>query len=124
VINVLRVSRSIRRLVYVSCAPTTSFVEDLTRLCRPPQGHRTGARGPPFRLVYAQPVDLFPGSDHVELVALFDRLPREEVEFRTRLQKLRQRRNEAARAAAAPAAPAAPASDAPDVAEAAEEQHE
>ena len=53
--------RSIRRVVYVSCNPAT-FARDALYL---------GQAG--FTLAGVQPVDLFPQTSHVELVARFDR---------------------------------------------------
>ncbi len=53
---------AIRRLVYVSCDPAT-FARDVKELAR------FG-----YKLLKAQPVDLFPQTSHVELVGLLDRV--------------------------------------------------
>jgi 23S rRNA (uracil1939-C5)-methyltransferase len=54
-------SREIRRIVYISCDPAT-FARDAGYLLR------SG-----FKIGPVQPVDLFPQTSHVELVARFDR---------------------------------------------------
>ncbi|MFA6004204.1 MAG: 23S rRNA (uracil(1939)-C(5))-methyltransferase RlmD, partial [Elusimicrobiota bacterium] len=56
---------AIRRIVYVSCNPAT-FARDAGFLAH------SG-----FSLVRVQPVDLFPQTSHVELVALLDRGPKD-----------------------------------------------
>jgi 23S rRNA (uracil1939-C5)-methyltransferase len=53
-----------RRLVYVSCNAAT-LARDVEALCRQP--------GPAMRLVSLQPVDMFPHTDHVEVVAVLER---------------------------------------------------
>ena len=73
VLHALRSSAAIRRLVYVSCNPTGSFVNDAAMLMAASAGYKSRFPGTPFRLVKAVPVDLFPHTPHVELVAVFDR---------------------------------------------------
>lgn len=75
VIKTLRTCKSLKRVVYVSCNPTGSLVEDVMRLCVPPSGNSrsTYAKGPEFRPVFAVPVDLFPHTPHCEMVVLFER---------------------------------------------------
>jgi len=70
VIRLIRQCTNITRLVYVSCNPSgaTQNVIELTR-----QSTRL-VRGPPFRLMEARPVDLFPHTDHCELIMRFERL--------------------------------------------------
>uniref|UniRef100_A0A7S1G959 Methyltransferase domain-containing protein n=1 Tax=Bicosoecida sp. CB-2014 TaxID=1486930 RepID=A0A7S1G959_9STRA len=75
VTRALRTCKGLERLVYVSCNPMGSFIADCVKLCAPKEaGSRSVMRGPPFRLVKAVPVDLFPQTAHTELVALFERV--------------------------------------------------
>ena len=73
VIRALRTCKPLKRLVYVSCNPTGSFLEDAVRLCAPQEDGSSFARGPALRVVAAVPVDLFPHTAHTELVVLFER---------------------------------------------------
>jgi tRNA (uracil-5-)-methyltransferase len=74
VLRALRTCRALKRVVYVSCNPAGSLVEDAALLCAPQQhGGRSAARGPPFRCVAAFPVDLFPHTPHAEMVLLLER---------------------------------------------------
>ncbi|XP_075261614.1 tRNA (uracil-5-)-methyltransferase homolog A-like [Convolutriloba macropyga] len=69
VIQSLRKCSFLTKLVYVSCnanAAITNWVD----LCRPTSKKFAGA---PFQMVKAQPVDLFPHTNHCELVVLFER---------------------------------------------------
>merc|ERR1712226_73226 len=69
VIQSLRKCSFLTKLVYVSCnanAAITNWVD----LCRPMSKKFAGA---PFQMVKAQPVDLFPHTNHCELVVLFER---------------------------------------------------
>lgn len=49
-------------------------------LCQIPTKNK-GVKGPAFKPVRAVPVDLFPGTEHCELVTLFDRDPEMMAEF-------------------------------------------
>ncbi|MDP2439563.1 MAG: methyltransferase domain-containing protein [archaeon] len=69
VIHTLRKCEKIRRLVYVSCNPG-AFVNDLAHLCRASSKTMPGT---PFRPVKAQGFDMFPQTEHVELLVLFER---------------------------------------------------
>ena len=60
----------IERLVYVSCNPTGSLVRDAANLCAPPTKRYPGRA---FKITSAQPVDMFPLTDHCEMVMVFDR---------------------------------------------------
>lgn len=70
VIKTLRINKKIQRLVYVSCNPTGSLVKDAAVLCMPPTKKYPGQ---PFRPTGGQPVDMFPGTPHCEMVMTFDR---------------------------------------------------
>lgn len=71
VVKAIRSNEKIGRLVYVSCNPTASLVRDAVLLCGPTTKRYVGR---PFRITSATPVDMFPLTDHCELVMTFDRL--------------------------------------------------
>lgn len=75
VIRAIRMTESIQRLIYVSCNPTGSLIQDAAILCSPPSKR---FKGRAFRPSFAQPVDMFPLSDHCEMVMVFDRLTEED----------------------------------------------
>jgi len=77
VVRELRGTEKIQRIVYVSCNPTGSLIPDAVILCQPPTKRYPGL---PFKPTYVQPVDMFPHTDHCELVMVFDRLTEEETE--------------------------------------------
>lgn len=60
----------IKRLVYISCNPS-NLVGNAVGLCRPKSN---AFRGAPFKPVKAVGVDMFPYTEHVELVMLFHRI--------------------------------------------------
>jgi len=67
VLRALLENAKVRTVVYVSCSPTGSFGVDAAALCE-------GRRGAlPFELASMQPVDMFPNTEHCELVAVFHR---------------------------------------------------
>ena len=69
VVKGLRACGQLRRLVYVSChAP--GFVSNAVGLCRPPSKSFVGE---PFVPLRAFPVDLFPDTEHCELVVVLER---------------------------------------------------
>jgi tRNA/tmRNA/rRNA uracil-C5-methylase (TrmA/RlmC/RlmD family) len=74
VIRALRTCKPLKRVVYVSCNPTGSQIEDVAKLCAPQEENSAFARGPPLRPVLAVPVDLFPDTPHCEMVVLFERM--------------------------------------------------
>jgi tRNA (uracil-5-)-methyltransferase len=76
VVKAIRSNEQIGRLVYVSCNPTGSLVRDAALLCAPPTKRYTGR---PFRIVSATPVDMFPLTNHCEMVMTFDRLTDDEM---------------------------------------------
>jgi len=69
-LEAIRNCSAIMRLVYVSCNPTGSMVADMEALCGP--GSKA-LSGKPFVPALAVPVDLFPSTDHCEMVIAFDR---------------------------------------------------
>jgi tRNA (uracil-5-)-methyltransferase len=71
VAKTLRLNRGIQRIVYVSCNPTGSLVKDAGLLCAPPTKKYGGL---PFVITSARPVDMFPLTDHCEMVLTFDRM--------------------------------------------------
>lgn len=73
VVRALRTCKLIKRIVYVSCNPTGSFIDDATRFCAPQEDRSSFARGPAFHIVGSIPCDLFPHTPHTELVTLFER---------------------------------------------------
>jgi tRNA (uracil-5-)-methyltransferase len=76
VIRAIRMTETIDRLIYVSCNPTGSLIQDASTLCAPPSKR---FKGRAFRPTFAQPVDMFPETDHCEMVMVFDRLTEEEL---------------------------------------------
>jgi len=69
VLRLLRRCRSIHRLVYVSCNPR-SLMDNLHRLIQPASKRYPGI---PFKPIIAHPVDMFPHTDHCEMVVLLER---------------------------------------------------
>ena len=61
VLRALRGFSQIDRLVYVSCNPTGSLLKDSALLCTPVSKKYKGRA---FKPTFAQPVDMFPYSDH------------------------------------------------------------
>ena len=77
VIKSLRNQISLQRVVYVSCNPTGSLVNDAAVLCTP---CTKKYKGLPFKITSAQPVDMFPHTDHCEMVMVFDRMTQSECD--------------------------------------------
>ena len=71
VVRAIRSTKEIQRLIYVSCNPTKSLVRDAGILCAPATKKYTGT---PFYVTAGRPVDMFPMTDHCEMVLVFDRL--------------------------------------------------
>ena len=71
VIRALRATEGIDRIVYVSCNPTGSLINDAGLLCTPPTKKY---KGMPFEVESAQPVDMFPLTSHCEMIMVFDRV--------------------------------------------------
>lgn len=68
----IRNCAAIERLVYISCNPKKSLVRDSVLLCG-----SNGSKVEPFRPVKAIPLDLFPHTDHCEMVLIFERATKE-----------------------------------------------
>ena len=98
VTKALRCCEAIDTLVYVSCNPFGSFVDDALRLCLPENGkdgktYGKHCSGQPFVPVRAAPVDMFPDTRHCELVVAFTR---DVEELRTKVPGLRRDEKNAA----------------------------
>ena len=70
VLKALRSCQLIRRVVYVSCNPKGSFIDNAVTLCAPTS---KAIKGKPFVPVRANPFDLFPHTPHTELLCIFER---------------------------------------------------
>jgi len=77
VIQTLRNTSCIQRIIYVSCNPTGSLTNDVPLLCCVPTNKYCGQ---PFKPVLAQPVDMFPFTKHCELVMVLDRMGKDEFD--------------------------------------------
>jgi tRNA (uracil-5-)-methyltransferase len=71
VIKALRGCPPLKRIVYVSCNPTGSLVQDSIMLCGP---NTKSIQGKAFRPVHAIPVDMFPHTPHCEMIIVFERI--------------------------------------------------
>jgi tRNA (uracil-5-)-methyltransferase len=71
VIKALRTCKGLDKLIYVSCNPEGSMVDNVLGLCLPETKRR---RAPPFTITEAYGVDLFPQTHHFEGVLLLERL--------------------------------------------------
>ncbi|XP_019715511.1 tRNA (uracil-5-)-methyltransferase homolog B [Hippocampus comes] len=72
VIRALRSQPAIRRLVYVSCKSEGEAMRNFRELCCAPDPKRK-LQGDAFSPSLAVPVDMFPHTEHCELVILFER---------------------------------------------------
>ncbi|XP_053731918.1 tRNA (uracil-5-)-methyltransferase homolog B [Synchiropus splendidus] len=72
VIRALRNQTAIRRLVYVSCKPDGEAMRNFQELCCAPDPLKK-LTAEPFSPTLAVPVDMFPHTEHCELVLLFER---------------------------------------------------
>lgn len=68
---------AIQRLVYVSCNPNT-MAENAVMICGPPS-KKTAFAKPVFKAIRAIAVDLFPHTEHCEMIVLFERLTNEKT---------------------------------------------
>ena len=71
VIKMLRACAPLRRLLFVSCH-VPGFVHNAVALCRPPSNTFKGHGFVPTKLM---PLDLFPHTEHCELVVVLERPP-------------------------------------------------
>lgn len=69
----MRNARGLNRIVYIACAPKAAM-QNWVDLSRPIS---KTLKGEPFVLKEAAAVDMFPHTDHVEMVLLFERLQSE-----------------------------------------------
>ena len=65
----MRASEQISKIVYVSCNSRSCF-DDCVRLCQAPSKKLLGI---PFKPLKVIAVDLFPHTEHVEMVMLLER---------------------------------------------------
>ncbi|CAG2100591.1 unnamed protein product [Medioppia subpectinata] len=72
VINILRQFKSVRKIVFVSCKPEGYAFKNFIHLCSP-SDRRNRQWGSPFVPINAVPVDLFPQTNHCELIITFER---------------------------------------------------
>lgn len=72
IVGVLRQNPQVQEIAYISCNPAGDASDNLIRLCRPfKPGHEI--LGQNFKLREAIPLDLFPQTNHCELIFLLDR---------------------------------------------------
>ncbi|XP_045608681.1 tRNA (uracil-5-)-methyltransferase homolog B isoform X2 [Procambarus clarkii] len=74
VIQTIRQCDAINKLVYVTCKPQGFAMENFIKLGTTVRTMNKRDRSAPFIPKYAVPVDLFPHTDHTELVLLFERV--------------------------------------------------
>ena len=72
VINALREINFIRKVVYVSCKPEGNSFKNFVHLCVP-ANKQNKSLGTAFVPTNAIPVDLFPHTNHCELILTFER---------------------------------------------------
>ncbi|XP_069960434.1 tRNA (uracil-5-)-methyltransferase homolog B [Cherax quadricarinatus] len=74
VIHTIRQSTAISKLIYISCKPEGYAMENFVKLGSTLGPKNMKDKSAPFVPRYAIPVDLFPHTNHMELVILFDRV--------------------------------------------------
>eukprot|EP01083_Nonionella_stella_P009372 27018_1 len=77
--KLLRMKSRIQRIVYVSCN-SASCIVDALKLCQTPSKKMIGT---PFKPIKAIGVDLFPQTDHVEMIMLLERCTENDVDWST-----------------------------------------
>lgn len=68
--DAIRNANGLNRFVYIACAPNAALKNwiDFSRPCS------KSLRGEPFILKEAAAVDMFPHTDHTEMILLFERV--------------------------------------------------
>ncbi|XP_029925906.1 tRNA (uracil-5-)-methyltransferase homolog B [Myripristis murdjan] len=72
VVRALRNQPAIHKLIYISCKPDGEAMRNFRELCCAPDPKQK-LTGEPFSPTLAVPVDMFPHTQHCELVLLFER---------------------------------------------------
>jgi hypothetical protein len=72
IISLLRENERVRNLVYISCQADGPAMNNFVDLCHSPTRRTTSE---PFVLKRAIPIDLFPHTNHCELILSFRRWP-------------------------------------------------
>ena len=72
-IQLIRENDRIRRLVYVSCQPDGPAMKNFVDLVKANEKRNHKNTNEPFQLKKIVPVDMFPHTDHCEMVLLFQR---------------------------------------------------
>lgn len=80
VIRAIRDAEHISRVIYISC-DSKQAIDNFAALCRPTSNKY---KGMPFKPVRAVTVDLFPHTDHCELMVEFVRVKVEEEEVKVK----------------------------------------
>lgn len=75
--KLIRKQERIQRVIYVSCN-SSSCVNDAIRLCQTPSKKCVGT---PFKPIKSIGCDLFPHTDHVEMIIQFDRCKEGEIDW-------------------------------------------
>ena len=77
--KLLRMETRIQRIIYVSCN-SASAVNDAIRLCQTPSKKTVGC---PFKPIKTIGVDLFPQTDHIEMIMHLQRCKDDEIDYNT-----------------------------------------
>eukprot|EP01084_Bolivina_argentea_P067810 123427_1 len=77
--QLLRMKKRIQKIIYVSCN-SASCINDALRLCQTPSKKTVGM---PFKPIKAIGVDLFPHTDHVEMIMHLERCSESDVDWST-----------------------------------------
>eukprot|EP00026_Physarum_polycephalum_P000471 Phypoly_transcript_00472.p2 GENE.Phypoly_transcript_00472~~Phypoly_transcript_00472.p2 ORF type:complete len:588 (-),score=89.43 Phypoly_transcript_00472:2960-4543(-) len=85
VLSAIRANKKITRLIYVSCEPQ-SLIQNCSALCRT---ESKKAVGTPFWPVNSVAVDMFPHTDKLEMIVLFERV--EEASKVTKIENLAEK---------------------------------